>query len=138
MTPQDKALVQKTFIKVLPIAEQAAALFYGHLFEVKPTLRPLFVSDLREQGRKLIQMIGYCVGKLDAPDELLPAVRELGRRHFEYGVVDSDYEAVGTALLWTLRQGLGDAFTPAVEQAWTAAYRVLATTMKEGGHAGSA
>ena len=35
------------------------------------------------------------------------------------------------ALLWTLGQGLGDAFTPEVEEAWAEAYGLLATVMKE-------
>jgi hemoglobin-like flavoprotein len=72
------------------------------------------------------------VGKLDAPDELLPAVRALGKRHVGYGVIDEHYQLVGAALLWTLETGLGAAFTPEVKDAWTAVYTVLATTMIEG------
>lgn len=135
MTPTQKTLVQQSFIKVVPIAEQAASLFYGRLFELDPALRPLFKTDLREQGKKLMQMIGYAVGKLDMPDELLPAVRQLGLKHAGYGVKDKDYETVGSALLWTLEQGLGTAFTPELKEAWAAVYGVLAGTMKDGARA---
>jgi hemoglobin-like flavoprotein len=132
MTPTEKSLVQQTFPLVVPIAAQAAALFYGRLFELDPSLRPLFKSDMREQGKKLMQMIGYSVSKLDALDELVPAVAALGRKHAGYGVKEQDYETVGAALLWTLEQGLGLAFTPEVKGAWTTVYQVLAETMKAG------
>jgi len=135
MTPEEKALVQSTFAKLVPIADQAAALFYARLFEMDPGLRPLFRSDMREQGKKLMQMIGACVKGLDALDQLVPIVKDLGRRHAGYGVTDAHYETVGGALLWTLERGLGSAFTPAVKGAWTTVYTVLATTMKAGAQA---
>jgi len=132
VTPEQKALVQQSFTQVLPISEQAAALFYTRLFQLDPSLRVLFTGDIKDQGRKLMQMIGYCVGKLDALDEIVPAVKDLGRRHAGYGVTQDAYQTVGTALLWTLEQGLGPHFTPDVKAAWIAVYGVLADTMQAG------
>lgn len=132
MTPEQKALVQQSFTQVLPIAEQVAALFYSRLFQLDPSLRPLFRGDLKDQGKKLMQMLGFCVGKLNVIDEIIPAVKELGRRHAGYGVTDDAYQTVGVALLWTLEQGLGYHFTPEVKAAWTAVYGALAATMKTG------
>ena len=137
MTPAEKSLVQTSFAKVAPIAEQAAALFYGRLFEMDPSLRPLFKGDIREQGRKLMNMIAFCVQGLDALDQLVPAVQGPGKRHAGYGVTDAHYATVGGALLWTLEQGLGPDFTPDVKAAWTTVYTVLATTMKDAAHAPS-
>jgi hemoglobin-like flavoprotein len=131
MTPQQKHLVQTTFAKVAPIADDAAALFYGRLFELDPSLRPMFTTDLKEQGRKLMRMIGMAVNGLDRLDELVPVVRQLGARHAGYGVRDEHYGTVATALVWTLEQGLGPDFTPEVKDAWVAVYGVLATTMKD-------
>jgi hemoglobin-like flavoprotein len=131
MTPQQKHHVQTTFAKVAPIADEAAALFYGRLFELDPSLRPMFTTDLKEQGRKLMRMIGMAVNGLDRLDELVPAVRQLGTRHAGYGVRDEHYDTVATALVWTLEQGLGPDFTPEVKEAWVAVYGVLATTMKD-------
>jgi hemoglobin-like flavoprotein len=130
MTPGEKVLVQTTFAKLVPIADQAAALFYERLFQMDPALRPLFKTDLREQGKKLMDMIAFCVKGLDALDQLVPAVQGLGRRHVGYGVTDAHYDTVGGALLWTLEKGLGPEFTPDVKAAWTTVYTVLATTMK--------
>jgi len=137
MTPAEKNLVQTTFATLVPIADEAAALFYARLFEMDPSLKPLFKSDLDEQGKKLMTMIGVAVKGLDTLDELVPAVKNLGRRHATYGVTDAHYDTVGGALLWTLEKGLGSAFTPDVKAAWTTVYTVLATTMKAGAAARS-
>jgi hemoglobin-like flavoprotein len=131
MTSAQKLLVQTTFAKVVPIADTAASLFYGRLFEIDPSLRPLFKGDIVEQGRKLMQMLGVAVTGLDRLDQIVPAVQQLGARHAAYGVKDEHYATVAAALLWTLEQGLGPDFTPEVKDAWTAAYTLLAATMKE-------
>ncbi len=131
MTPAQKALVQDSFKKVLPIAETAAKLFYHRLFELDPKLKSLFKEDMAEQRRKLMAMIAAAVNGLDNLNALMPVVRQLGARHRAYGVKDGDYDTVGAALLWTLEQGLGAAFTHDVKQAWGAVYGVLAQTMKE-------
>ena len=130
MTPEQKILVQQSFTKVVPIADQAAALFYQRLFSLDPTLQPLFRGNMEEQGRKLMKMIGTAVNGLDDLDALVPAVQDLGRRHVGYGVEDGHYDTVGAALIWTLEQGLGDAFTNPTREAWVTVYGILASTMK--------
>jgi len=131
MTPEQITLVQSSWQKVLPIRDTAAALFYARLFETTPEVKPLFRGDMREQGAKLMQMIDVAVRGLSRLNEIVPAVQNLGRRHRDYGVKPEHYDAVAAALLWTLGQGLGDAFTSPVHDAWVAAYTVLATTMKD-------
>ena len=130
MTPEQIALVQTSFAQVLPIADTAAALFYSRLFELDPSLKPLFKGDMAEQGRKLMTMIRVVVNGLNRLDQLVPAIQELGRRHARYGVQDKHYDTVAVALLWTLGQGLGAGFTSETEAAWTIAYALLAETMK--------
>jgi hemoglobin-like flavoprotein len=126
-----QTLIRDSFAKVAPISEAAAGLFYGRLFELDPTLRPLFKGDMEEQGRKLMATLAFAVANLGKPDALLPAVRKLGERHASYGVKDSHYETVGAALLWTLEKGLGDDFTAPVRDAWTACYATIASVMKD-------
>ena len=124
-------LVQQSFKLVEPIAKTAAMLFYGRLFELDSSLRPLFKGDLEAQGQKLMQTLSVVVKGLDHIETVLPAVQDLGRRHVYYGVQDEHYDTVGAALLWTLEKGLGEAFAPEVKGAWTAAYGLLAGAMKE-------
>jgi hemoglobin-like flavoprotein len=131
MDVRSKQLVQESWMQVEPIADTAATLFYGRLFELDPALRPLFPStDLREQKRKLMQTLTVAVRSLHRLDELTPALQALGRRHVGYGVQDAHYETVGQALLWTLEQGLGAAFTPQVRDAWVETYRLVASVMQ--------
>jgi hemoglobin-like flavoprotein len=130
MTPTQIRQVQSTWTQVLPIAEQAATLFYERLFQIDPNLRPLFNGDMQEQGRKLMAMMNTVVNGLTRLEAIVPAVQDLGRRHAGYGVQDSHYDTVAEALLWTLGQGLGERFTKEVEEAWVAAYTLLAQTMK--------
>jgi hemoglobin-like flavoprotein len=130
MTPEKIMLVQSSWEKVKPIADKAAGLFYGKLFELNPAYRELFPQDMAGQGAKLMAMINTAVNGLANLQAIVPAVEELGKRHVGYGVKDEDYDVVGEALLWTLEAGLGEEFTEEVRQAWTDSYLLLATTMK--------
>jgi hemoglobin-like flavoprotein len=129
MTPGQVKAIQESFAKVVPISEQAAALFYDRLFEIAPAAKPLFRGDLEEQGRKLMGMLGAVVNGLGNIETILPAASALAKRHVDYGVKAPDYEPVGAALLWTLERGLGAQWTPEIKAAWTEAYTVLADFM---------
>jgi nitric oxide dioxygenase len=129
MTPEQVGQVQASFAKVVPIADQAAALFYGRLFEIAPETRALFRGDMRAQEQKLMAALALVINGLDDIDTILPIAQDLARRHVAFGVEPGHYQLVGDALLWTLGRGLGDAFTPELEAAWTAAYSALAGVM---------
>ena len=131
MTPTQIALVKNTWKKVESIADVAAQLFYGRLFELDPSVRLLFTGDMKEQGAKLMKMIGVAVNAVDEIDTIIEAVRSSGRRHVGYGVEEKHYETVGEALLWTLEKGLGDEFTPEVKDAWAVLYNEVASIMKD-------
>ena len=131
MTPSQIDLVQSSLAKVVPIAETAASLFYGRLFEVAPEVKPLFRGDMKEQGRKLMTTLAVVVNGRKAPDTILPAAKALAVKHVGYGVTAEHYVPVGAALIWTLEQGLGDDFTPETRDAWLAAYTLLSGVMIE-------
>ena len=131
MTPEKISMIKDSWALVAPIADAAAELFYGRLFEIDPELKPLFKGDMTEQGKKLMRMITLAVNSLDKLETIVPAVQDLGRRHVDYGVKDKDYDTVASALIWTLGQGLGDAFTEDLKSAWVDTYTLLANTMKE-------
>jgi nitric oxide dioxygenase len=129
MTPEQIQQVQASFAKVVPIAEQAAALFYGRLFETSPELRALFPSDMLVQGQKLMTALATAVDGLSQIEGIAPFVRDLAKRHVAYGVEPQHYGLVGAALLWTLEEGLGAEFTPSLHAAWAAAYSGLSEMM---------
>jgi hemoglobin-like flavoprotein len=136
MDNAQKQLIRHTFAQIEPVAAVAAALFYGRLFEIAPELRHLFRYDMgtpgmAQQGNKLMQTLAVAVAHLDNLGAVLPAIEALARRHVAYGVTAQHYDTVGAALLWTLGQGLGDAYTPEVEAAWAHLYTTLAGIMKQ-------
>ncbi|MEM1274435.1 MAG: globin family protein [Pseudomonadota bacterium] len=131
MTPAEIDLVQGSFAKVVPIKDQAAALFYARLFDVAPDVRPLFKADLSEQGSKLMATLGVAVNGLKDLEAIVPVAQDLARRHLDYGVLAEHYPLVGVALLDTLEKGLGADFTPETKRAWVKAYTTLAGVMCE-------
>lgn len=131
MTPEQVRLVQSTFAQVEPIAETAADLFYTRLFELDPSLRPMFTGDMTEQGQKLMRMIGIVVNNLTRLETILTAITRLGQKHTTYGVRAQHYDTVAVALLWTLEKGLGGSWNAEVQEAWTVAYTTLAGVMKD-------
>jgi hemoglobin-like flavoprotein len=129
MTPDEVKLVQQSFSKVAPISDQAAILFYDRLFEVAPQVRSMFPDDMTEQRKKLMMMLAAVVGGLGDLPSILPAASALAKRHVAYSAKAEHYPVVGSALLWTLEKGLGEAWTPEVAAAWTTAYGTLSGYM---------
>jgi len=132
MTPRQIEIVKQSFARILPFQEQATELFYCRLFELDPSLRLMFRTDMTEQKKKLMLALALVVANLEKLDSLLPTVRELGQRHKSYGVRDRHYDVVGQALLWTLEIGLGSSWTKELAEAWQFAYSQLASAMIEG------
>ena len=135
MNPLQIQLVQDSFKAVIPIQAQAADLFYDRLFELDPSLRGMFKGDIVEQGRKLMKALATVVRGLNTTSSIVPTIRDLGARHLDFGVTDDQYDTVGAALIWTLEQGLGEAFTTDVMNAWIEAYTLISNTMIEGANA---
>ncbi|MET1412209.1 globin family protein [Roseibium sp. HPY-6] len=131
MTPDQIQLIQTSFRKVAPISDKAAELFYGRLFQIAPETKPLFKSDIEDQGRKLMTTLGVVVNGLSNFETILPTAKTLAVKHVDYGVEPAHYPPVGAALIWTLEQGLGDAFDEATRTAWSAAYATLSNVMIE-------
>jgi nitric oxide dioxygenase len=129
MTPEQVKLVQQSFSKVVPIAEQTAVIFYDRLFEIAPQVKSMFPADMTAQRGKLVATLAAVVNGLGNLDSILPAASALAKRHVSYGAKAEHYPVVGAALLWTLEKGLGAGWTSEVADAWTAAYGTLSGFM---------
>jgi len=124
--------IRESWALVEPIGDAAAQLFYQRLFEIDPSTKPLFANtDMTAQKEKLLRALGLVVEKTDHLDVIVPVLQELGRNHVKYGVEDRHYDSVGSALLWTLEQGLGSRFTDAVRAAWTVFYALVTSPMRQ-------
>ncbi|MEO0765555.1 MAG: globin family protein [Pseudomonadota bacterium] len=129
MTPDQIDRVHESFARVVPIKDAAAEMFYARLFEIAPEVRPMFKSDMTEQGTKLMATLGAVVNGLNSLETIVPVAERLAVGHVAYGVKAEHYPFVGAALIDTLQKGLGDAFTPDVKSSWETAYATLSGVM---------
>jgi hemoglobin-like flavoprotein len=127
MTPEQVQLIKLSFTQVMAKRDQVGRLFYDRLFTIAPEVRPLFKGDVQAQSRKLMDTMALAIGMLRDTPTLTSTLKGLAKRHVAYGVRDEHYDKVGEALLWTLAEGLGSAFTPQARAAWAALY----TTIKQ-------
>lgn len=138
MTPDEIERVETSFAALGPVTRALGLAFYDRLFEIDPTTRALFKTDMDEQALRLMQVLSYAVSNLRAPEALLPTIHDLGRRHVDYGVSPPQYGSMRDALVHTLKAALGVAWTPETETAWIAAMNTISGEMLDAGHGRSA
>jgi NAD(P)H-flavin reductase/hemoglobin-like flavoprotein len=130
-SPPDPAIsaIHETFAMVGKAGDEAAAYFYAWLFLREPALRNLFPPAMDEQRDRLFRALARIVQSLSTPEELASYLTQLGHDHRKYGVEPGMYDAVGEALIATLRAFAGPAFTDDAEQAWLQAYTAASSLM---------
>jgi hemoglobin-like flavoprotein len=129
MTDRQQLAIKYSWSFVTQDSIDAALLFYGKLFELKPELKPLFKDDIGVQAQKLVAMITAVVSQLQRMDELSEQISALGKRHGGYGVQAHHYPAVGEALIWMLEQRLQEQWSPETREAWLLLYQLLSDKM---------
>jgi hemoglobin-like flavoprotein len=130
--PTDAQLLKDSLALVAPVADQLIAQFYDRLFTAYPEVRPMFPAVMDAQREKLLKAIIALVTHYERPDDLLPALNAMGKRHATYGVKTEHYALVGQCLLATLADVAGDVWNPELEGAWTRAYTFAAGAMVQG------
>jgi len=132
MTSRQKQLIRETFPALREVAGPLVQLFYGRLFQIAPSVRPMFRNDIGIQARKFGDMLETLVEGLDDFDQQRPALRAMGLRHVAYGVVPANYDTLATAFLWALGHMLYPEFSPDVKAAWAALIEDVSSAMKAG------
>lgn len=127
------AMLEQSFEKVKPHANEFVTSFYDNLFTDYPAAKPLFThTDMGDQGRKLLTSLVFVIENLRQPGELTGALQGLGARHVHYGALPEHYPLVGNSLLKTFEQYLQADWTTDVKQAWVDAYGLITHVMLEG------
>jgi len=130
--PDTHYLVQSSWERVAEQRDEAARIFYEKLFEIAPSVKPMFANvDIRTQGAMLMNMIAAAVKGLDRLEDLTPVLQDLGRRHAGYGVSLEHFAPVEACLLYTIESLMGEEFNVDVKLAWTRIYNFVAETMIE-------
>ena len=126
-------LLEQSFEKVKPQADEFITSFYSNLFTDYPAAKPLFAhANMKEQGKKLLRSLVFVIDNLRRPGELSNTLKGLGARHVKYGAMPEHYPLVGNTLLKTFEQYLGTDWTPDTKQAWVDAYSLITQVMLEG------
>jgi hemoglobin-like flavoprotein len=129
----DLEALETSFDLVAPRGDELMDVFYARLFEAAPAVKPLFAgTDLKRQKTMLLGTLVLLRKSLRDLDAIVPKLHELGARHVAYGAEPEHYPVVGRVLLASMAEIAGPAWTPAYEQAWTAAFGVVAGAMIEG------
>lgn len=123
-------LVQASWEKILPHRKHATAFFCEKLFELDPDLKRLFEGDAHNQARKMMLMLGQTVASLGRLEKVLPMLNDVAMKHIQVGAKEKDYSSVRSALIWTLEQGLAEAFTVDVRVAWNQTFSALVDVMQ--------
>jgi hemoglobin-like flavoprotein len=129
ITPRQTTIVKSSWNALTPYANETAHIFYTKLFQLDPSVKSLFATDMAAQRAKLVTAIGWAVGTLDNPEALRKPMAELGLRHASYGVRAGHYATVGAALLHALATALGPSFTDETRQAWATTYGAISRMM---------
>jgi hemoglobin-like flavoprotein len=129
----DIDLLRTSFNLVLEVNPNLTTRFYEILFERYPQARPLFGRNAqRAQERMLAEALMAVVDHLEDPAWLGQQLGALGAKHEGYGVTAEMYDWVGDALLATLAETAGSAWTPAHQAAWAEAYGAIVALMRAG------
>ena len=130
MTPEQAKLITQSFDEMWPIRRNLAIKFYTRFFEAVPDARRLFPNDMEKQHLKLMDTIAAIVGAVDRLRVLCQSIiSNTARQHARFGVTSSQLAAFGDALIWSLEEEFGPAFTPELREAWIALYEAVQTEM---------
>ena len=109
--------------------DQASEAFYVNLFAIAPELRALFPPDMADQGMRFMSTLAMMANLLDDPDGFAAGIDRLVAVHARAGVRAAHFKPMGHALLVTLGEAMGPAFTCDLQRSWRAAYDHIAAEM---------
>lgn len=122
----DPDVLRETLETTLARDDTFPARFYERLFADHPSVRALFRRNSPGAQRKMFaQKLVAIVDHIEDPAWIEREVGALADVHRSYGVTDEMYPWVGEALVSTLREACGDAWSDAAESSWRAAYAAL-------------
>jgi hemoglobin-like flavoprotein len=131
--PLNVELLESSFLQIKDQETEFSSCFYTHLFADHSTVKPLFANvNMIKQQKNLFQSLVLIVNSLRKPDVLNTALKGLGTRHVQYGVLPEHYPMVGSTLIKSFSICLQDAWTPNLEKAWIEAYTAVTQLMLEG------
>ena len=103
--------------------------FYKRMFENNPEVKAMFNMAKQESGEQpkaLAMAVLAAAQNIDNLPAILPVVKKIGEVHCDRQITEGHYPIVGSNLLASIKEVLGDAATDEVIEAWGKAYEVIA------------
>ncbi|KAH8890323.1 globin-like protein [Thozetella sp. PMI_491] len=129
LTPEQIAIVKATAPVLKEHGTTITQIFYDNMIGENPELRDIFNRTSHVTGRQPRALAGAVLAYatyIDDLPKLAAAVDRIAHKHVSLGITPAQYDIVGRYLMAAIGQVLGDAATPAIVDAWTTAYAVLA------------
>lgn len=126
----DADILRASFLQASASGDVFVENFYRNLFALVPAAATLFPGDMTQQRYKLLISLTTIFEGLDDPRSIYPYMEQLGQKHLEYGVEAEHYPLMGQALIQTLREALGEGWTPELEVAWLDGYKFIEERMR--------
>ncbi|KAL8143528.1 hypothetical protein V2J09_016560 [Rumex salicifolius] len=145
-TEKQEALVVKSWSSMKKNSSELGLKFFLKVFEIAPTAKKLFsfLKDsevpLEKNPKLKSHALTVFVMTCESAVQLRKAgrvtvgesnLKDLGAKHFKYGVADEHFEVVRYALLETIKEAVPEMWSPEMKIAWTEAYNSLAESIKE-------
>jgi hemoglobin-like flavoprotein len=133
MTPKQIKSIRTSFQLIEGKEEVVTLLFYNRLFLRNPNMREMFPGDIKQQAKKLAEVLKLMYSSLERLDSLRPVLRDLGSRHVrEHGVFREHYVAFCQALIETFQETAGTHFDDEAKQAWSSLLAQVSSEMQNG------
>ena len=129
LTDQQTETIKATAPALQACGEELARDMYARMFRNNPEVKPYFNPAHQQSGRQqraLASAVCAYAQYVDNPAALSDAVELIANKHVSLGILPEHYPIVGKNLLASIEETLGDAATPEVIDAWSAAYAQLA------------
>jgi nitric oxide dioxygenase len=132
MNPHQKELIKATIPILRASGEDLTKYFYNRMFTNHPELRNIFNMGNQANGRQksaLANAVLAYAENIDNPAVLLNVLKGIGTKHVSLNIQPEQYKIVGANLIGSIAEVVGEAATPEILEAWTAAYNELAQIM---------
>ncbi len=130
LSEEDRRRVRESFGRMTASRQFAMEYLYARLFVRNPELRALFPLSMEGTRATTFDMLARLVDSLDDPDQADRLLARLGQDHRKFGVKAGHYQPFFDALIATVDQVSGPAWTAEVRAAWRSALAYFAAAMR--------
>jgi len=132
MNSNQKELIKATIPILRASGEDLTTYFYARMFREHPELRNIFNMGNQANGRQksaLANAVLAYAENIEDPSVLISVLKGIGTKHRSLNIQPEQYKIVGTQLIASIGEVVGEDATPEILEAWTVAFYQLAKIM---------